>query len=63
MNTKFLWDEGGIVLVMIAVVLIGGGGYIANLYKLIHESAGVLSSLLRLIGVFFPPLGALLGFV
>lgn len=63
MNTKLLWDDGYIVLVIIAGAIVCAGGYVANLYKLVHASDGLLAAGLRLIGVFVPPIGVLLGFV
>lgn len=63
MNTKLLSEDSYIVLVIVAGAVVCAGGYVTNLYKLVHASDGLLAAALRLIGVFFPPLGVLLGFV
>lgn len=53
------------VVLLSAAVLAGIGGWIANIVKLSGmEFASVTGMLvLRAIGVFIPPLGAVLGFI
>ena len=50
---------------MLLVVLVGIGGWIANIVKLVGSSFDVITDLLvgRVIGVFIPPVGAVLGFI
>lgn len=52
-------------LVVFALVLIGGGGWIANIVKIVGIGFESFDGLLiaRCIGVFVAPLGAVLGFV
>ena len=50
---------------MLLVVLVGIGGWIANIVKLVGSSFDVITDLLvgRVIGVFIPPVGSVLGFI
>lgn len=54
-----------IELVMFALILLGVGGWIANIVKLAGSSTDPLTGMvvLRAIGVFMAPLGAILGFI
>lgn len=56
-------DFGAIVV--LAIVLTGIGGWIANIVKLIDSDFARMSglSVMRVIGVFVAPLGAVLGFL
>lgn len=61
MKTK---DMGGLEWVVLAIGLLGLGGWIANIVKIIGAGFDVFNGMLiaRCIGVFFAPLGAILGF-
>ena len=49
---------------MCLVALVGIGGWIANIVKLVGSSFDVTGLLVgRVIGVFIPPVGAVLGFI
>lgn len=52
-------------LVMVAVFLLGVGGWIANIVKIINAGFDVFTGILiaRCIGVFIAPLGAVLGYI
>jgi hypothetical protein len=54
-----------IKLTVIALVLVGIGGWFANIVKLIGMFGGDITALFiaRLVGVFAAPLGAVLGFI
>lgn len=65
---KFKADEVGALafIIAVAVALISGGyGWINNIIELAHSSFSPLSGLvvLRCIGIFLAPLGAILGYV
>lgn len=50
--------------VIIAAVALGAGGWIANIVKIVGSDFGHITGMLvmRIIGVFVAPLGAVLGF-
>lgn len=52
-------------LLIAAVVLIGVGGWIANIVKLVGMDFASVTGMLvvRAIGIFLPPLGAVMGFI
>ena len=52
-------------LVVTVIVLLGSGGWIANIVKLAGCDFAHITGLtiIRAIGVFMPPLGAILGFI
>lgn len=54
-----------IELVFAIVALIGAGGWLANLFKLIEMLDGDVTAMLiaRAVGLFVAPLGAILGFM
>lgn len=56
---------GYVLLVWLAIVLIGGGGWVANIVKLADMGLDHISGMLvvRVAGIFVPPLGAVLGFI
>lgn len=56
-------DFGAVVWLML--ILAGFGGWIANIVKLLESDFTEMSGLIvaRIIGVFFGPLGAVLGFM
>jgi lipopolysaccharide export LptBFGC system permease protein LptF len=47
------------------VVLAGLGGWIANIVKLVSAADGGITAMLivRIVGVFFTPLGAVMGYL
>jgi hypothetical protein len=51
-------------LIVCVVALLGIGGWIANIVKLIHSDFATITGMLigRIAGIFVPPLGAVLGF-
>lgn len=51
-------------LFIAVVFFVGCGGWIANIYKLIHTDSGVTTGMViaRCAGVIVAPLGAVLGF-
>jgi hypothetical protein len=51
-------------LLWLIVILVGGFGWLYNIVKIVAAIADPLSLLLflRVIGIFFPPLGAILGY-
>jgi prepilin-type N-terminal cleavage/methylation domain-containing protein len=53
-----------IELIVVIVVLLGAGGWIANIVKIIGTVGDLLTVMFiaRCLGVFMPPLGAVLGF-
>jgi len=58
--------SGGFFFFVLAVLLTGFGGWVANIVKLV--GAGPLvewtaMEVLRIAGIFVPPLGAVLGFL
>lgn len=52
-------------LIVAALVLAGIGGWVANIVKLIGMIDGVVTAMfvIRIVGLFVPPLGAILGFM
>ena len=52
-------------LVIVFVVFLGGIGWIMNIFALAHEHATmeVTMFILRIIGIFFFPLGIVLGYL
>ena len=52
-------------LVLVALVLLGAGGWIANIVKLIGMDFGSITGMLiaRAASIFVAPLGAVLGFL
>lgn len=58
---KFI--KAALISAAIALVLAFVYGWGANIIKLVHHTAGVDATfILRLVGVFFAPLGAFMGF-
>jgi len=57
---------GGILLELFIVIvgLLGVGGWVWNIIKIVHDFAMPVTGLLivRIIGVFMAPLGAVLGY-
>jgi hypothetical protein len=53
-----------IELIVVAIVLLGAGGWIANIVKIIGTDFADFNGMLiaRCIGVFIAPLGSVLGF-
>lgn len=53
------------IFALVVVVVAAIGGWIANIVQLFHASFDPLTGLvvLRVIGIFIPPLGAVLGYV
>lgn len=53
-------------LVILSIVLLGFGGWCANIYKIFQTGLSIAEwggmEIARVIGVFVAPLGALLGF-
>jgi hypothetical protein len=47
------------------LVIVGVGGWIANIVKLVGMDFGAFTGMLvvRAIGIFLPPLGAVMGFI
>lgn len=54
-----------LVELLALLVFIGGGGWIANVVKLVGSSFDPLTGMViaRAIGIFVAPLGAVLGFI
>lgn len=54
-----------IEILLVAIFLLGAGGWIANIVKIINTGFDVFTGLLiaRCIGVFIAPLGAVLGYI
>lgn len=52
-------------LLIVLQVLVGGGGWIANIVKLVGSNFDPLTGMVvaRAIGIFVAPLGAVLGFM
>ena len=52
-------------LLNVLLVLVGGGGWIANIVKLVGSNFDPLTGMVvaRAIGIFVAPLGAVLGFM
>lgn len=52
-------------LFVVSLVLLGGGGWIANIVKLVGMDFGSITGMLivRAIGIFIAPLGAVLGYI
>lgn len=52
-------------LLIVLLVLVGGGGWIANIVKLVGSNFDPLTGMViaRAIGIFVAPLGAVLGFL
>ena len=57
--------SGQLALVLLIVALVGAWGWISNIIKLASMDFGVVTGMLvlRAIGVFVAPLGAVLGFL
>lgn len=62
---KDLIDVLGLEWAILAIALLGFGGWIANIVKLFGMFGGDITALFvgRLVGVFAAPLGAVLGFM
>lgn len=65
---KFMNKQKGftsVELVILVVVLLGAGGWIANIVKIVNTGFDVFTGLLvaRCIGVFVAPVGAVLGYI
>lgn len=62
---KFQSGVTAFELIIVAVAVLGIGGWVANVVKLVGADFEPLTGLIvaRCIGVFFAPLGAVLGFV
>ena len=52
-------------LTVVIIWLVGAIGWIANIYKLANSSFDVLTGMLvlRIVGIFLAPLGAILGYL
>ena len=52
-------------LLIALLVLVGGGGWVANIVKLVGSNFDPLTGMVvaRAIGIFVAPLGAVLGFI
>jgi hypothetical protein len=50
---------------IVVLVLVGGGGWIANIVKLVDSNFDPITGMVvaRAIGIFVAPLGAVLGFL
>lgn len=55
----------GIELFIVVLAMVGVGGWIANIVKLVGMDFGVITGMLvaRVAGIFVAPLGAVLGFL
>jgi hypothetical protein len=62
---KELIDVLGLKWAILAIALLGFGGWVANIVKLFSMFGGDISALFigRLVGIFAAPLGAVLGFM
>lgn len=51
-------------LIIVILFLLSAGGWIANIVKLSHSSFDPITVLtgLRVVGIFVPPMGAVLGY-
>ena len=56
---------GAMALFIIALWVLGLGGWVANIVKLVGMDFGAITGLLivRAIGIFIAPLGAVMGFI
>lgn len=56
---------GVLALVYVAILLVAGGGWVANIVKLVGMDMGSLSGMVivRVAGIFVPPLGAVMGYL
>lgn len=54
-----------IELLIAAVVVLGAGGWVANIVKMVGSDFDPITGLLiaRVVGIFLAPLGAVLGYV
>lgn len=43
------------------LVLFLGVGWVANIFKLIFNEQGLFSAAARIVGIFLPPLGGIIG--
>lgn len=52
-------------MLIVVLVLVGGGGWIANIVKLVGSNFDPLTGMVvaRAVGIFVAPLGAVLGFL
>jgi len=64
MNRKYQKGFTIFELLMTVLILAGVGGWIANVYKMCKLLGDEVTAwfLMRLAGIFIPPLGAVLGF-
>jgi hypothetical protein len=53
------------LVVMLAVVVVGIGGWVANIVKLAGSTFDPITGelVLRVIGIFIPPIGMIMGFL
>ena len=52
-------------LLLAIVMVVGGIGWVANIVKLVNMADGGLTAMLvvRVVGIFFAPLGVVMGFL
>lgn len=59
--------SNAITLISLIIVILGVGGWVANVYKLISNGFEIATwgglEVARVIGVFIAPLGSILGFM
>jgi len=62
---RFQQGFTAVELFIVALVLLGGGGWIANIVKLVGMDFGAITGMLivRAIGIFIAPLGAVMGYI
>lgn len=53
-----------VILIWLTVVIVGGIGWVKNIIEIVHSDFAHITGMLvvRLIGVFIVPLGAILGY-
>lgn len=54
-----------LILLILPIILLGVGGWVANIYKLVQIISDPVTGMfiLRAVGIFVAPLGAILGFI
>jgi len=64
MIKKQKWNVAIAFLIFI-IAMLATGGWILNIVKLVHLDSLAFTwiNIVRIIGVFFPPLGAILGYL
>ena len=65
MNSKNSFTESTLLVLLAALILACGFGWVWNIVKIVHAGFSIFTGLLiaRCIGVFVPPLGVVLGFL